>query len=169
MIGAGDFASMHHGLEKMIGTLRRIEAPTVLVAGNNETAEELRRACSGWPAAMVLHGDGIEIDGHSFFGLGGGVPVTPWGWSFDLTEQEAEQKLASCPEGGVLVVHSPPKGFVDGRGGRHLGSEAILQTIELRHPRVVVCGHVHECWGEEAAIASSRVINLGPDGVFIDL
>jgi len=35
--------------------------------------------------------------------------------SFDLTEEQAADKLAACPDGGVLVVHSPPKGYVDGQ------------------------------------------------------
>jgi Icc-related predicted phosphoesterase len=104
-----------------------------------------------------------------FFGLGGGVPVTPWDWSFDLAEQEAEAKLTDCPEDGVLVLHSPPKDLVDGRKGRHFGSAAILSIIEARQPRIAVCGHIHECWGQEATVGRTRVINLGPSGTFIDL
>ena len=70
--------------------MRPIDKPTLLVPGNNETEDALRAACDGWEAATVLHGEGTELDGASFFGLGGGVPVTPWPWSFDLTEDEAE-------------------------------------------------------------------------------
>lgn len=163
VIAAGDFASVHEGLEETIGALRPIEAPTLLVPGNNETEDALREATAGWPAATVLHGEGTDIDGATFFGLGAGVPVTPWDWSFDLTEQEAEAKLAGCPDGAVLVLHSPPKGYVDGHA-EHLGSEAILKAIEDRRPPLAVCGHVHECWGEEAAVGDTRVINLGPKG-----
>ena len=167
VIGAGDFASVHRGLEELIDMLAVIETPTVLVPGNNETDEALRSACEGWQAACVLHGDGTEIDGVSFFGLGGGVPVTPWDWSFDLTEEEAADRLAACPPGGVLVVHSPPKGYVD--GSRRLGSEAILAAIEDRQPRLVLCGHIHEAAGEEATVGASRVVNLGPAGVVLEV
>jgi Icc-related predicted phosphoesterase len=110
VVAAGDFASIHRGLEQLIDMLVVIEKPTVLVPGNNETAEALRAACRGWRPAIVLHGEGTEIDGVPFWGLGGGVPPTPWPWSFDLTEEEAGEKLAGCPEDAVLVVHSPPKG-----------------------------------------------------------
>jgi Icc-related predicted phosphoesterase len=167
LVAAGDFASVHRGLEELIDMLVVIETPTVLVPGNNETDSALREACRGWSAARVLHGEGTEIDGVAFFGLGAGVPVTPWGWSFDLTEEEAADRLAACPEGGVLVVHSPPKGYVDGK--RHLGSEAILRTIEDKQPRLVVCGHIHEAAGEEARVGASRVINAGPDGTIVDI
>lgn len=166
VIAAGDFASVHRGLADAIAALRAIEKPTIVVPGNNETDSALREACAGWEAARVLHGDGTEVEGVSFFGLGAGVPVTPWDWSFDLTEEEAEERLAGCPEGCVLVVHSPPKGHVDGHG---LGSEAILRTIESKRPRLAVCGHIHEAWGEESAIGETPVINLGPDGRLLEV
>jgi len=166
VIAAGDFASVHKGLEETIEALAPIDKPTLLVPGNNETEDALRKACQGWEGAVVLHGEGVELDGVNFFGLGGGVPVTPWDWSFDLTEDEAEAKLAGCPEDGVLVVHSPPKGYVD---GRDLGSEAVLRAIERTQPQLAVCGHIHECWREEATIGRTRVVNLGPEGMLLDV
>ena len=51
VIGAGDFASVHEGLDETIGALAAIETPTVLVPGNNETADALRNAASNWSAA----------------------------------------------------------------------------------------------------------------------
>ena len=161
--GVGDFASVHSGLEETIDALRPIAKPVVLVPGNNETDDALRNAASGW--ATVLHGEATEIDGVSFFGLGAGVPVTPWDWSFDLTEEEAAGKLASCPEGAVLLSHSPPKGHVD----KGLGSEAVLRAAEEKRPPVLLCGHIHELWGQESSIGGTRVMNLGPDGAIVDV
>jgi Icc-related predicted phosphoesterase len=170
VIAAGDFASVHEGLEETIAALEPIAVPTVLVPGNNETADALRAACAGWDAATVLHGEGTEVDGTRFFGLGAGIPVTPWDWSFDLDEEEAAQKLSGCPEGAVLVVHSPPKGHCDVSGsGDHLGSQAILDAIEAKRPPLAVCGHIHESWGAEDEIGPTRVINLGPAGTAIEL
>jgi uncharacterized protein len=166
VVAAGDFASVHIGLEKLIDMLVVIETPTVLVPGNNETEEALREACQGWKAATVLHGEGTAIDGVDFYGLGGGVPPTPWDWSFDLTEEQAAQKLAGAPAGGVLVVHSPPKGHLD---GRDLGSQAILRAIEEKQPKVAICGHVHEDGGKDDRIGPTRLYNVGPEGTFIEL
>jgi Icc-related predicted phosphoesterase len=169
VIGAGDFASFRLGLRGTIEALETIETPTILVPGNNETDAALWRACAGWPSASVLHGEAKEIAGVTFFGLGAGVPVTPFPWSFDLTEEDAAAKLHDCPDGAVLVVHSPPKGYVDEAFGRHLGSEAILRTIEEKRPPLAICGHIHQCWGNEARIGPTRLINVGPDGIMLEL
>jgi Icc-related predicted phosphoesterase len=170
VIGAGDFASIHKGLEEAIDALEQIAVPTVLVPGNNETEDALRTACENWEGATVLHGQGTEIDGTQFYGLGAGVPITPWDWSFDLDDEQAAERLAGCPEGAVLVVHSPPKGHCDtSSAGDHLGSQAILETIEAKRPRLAVCGHIHEAWGAEDEIGPTKVINLGPSGRLIDL
>ena len=165
VIGAGDFASMHEGLEETIGALEGIETPTVLVPGNNETVDALRSAAESWSAATVLHGKGATIEGTEFFGLGAGIPVTPWDWSFDLDDEAAREKLGACPDGAVLVTHSPPQGHVD----EGLGSEAILDAIGAHAPPVAVCGHIHSQWGNESTVGSTRVLNLGPSGTFIDV
>jgi len=169
VVGAGDFATMHKGLESMIETLSAIAVPAVLVPGNAETDIELWQACASWPSAHVLHGQAKEVAGVQFFGLGGGVPPTPFPWSFDLAEEEAAAKLESCPEGAILVVHSPPKGHVDEAHGHHLGSEAVLAAIERKHPALAVCGHIHQCWGREATIGTTPVVNVGPEGRFFDV
>jgi uncharacterized protein len=170
VIAAGDFASVHEGLEQTIDALRGISKPTVLVPGNNETEDALRSACEGWDSATVLHGQGTEIDGNSFYGLGAGIPITPWDWSFDLDEEQASERLAACPEGAVLVVHSPPRGHCDqSSAGDHLGSEAILAAIEEKRPKIAVCGHIHESWGAEDTIGPTTVVNLGPEGRMLEI
>jgi uncharacterized protein len=169
VIGAGDFASVHEGLEETIDALAAIETPTVLVPGNNETDEALREATAGWRAATVLHGGGTTIAGVEFFGLGAGIPVTPWDWSFDLNEEKAAVMLALCPENAVLVLHSPPLGHCDANGsGQSFGSPILLRTIEERNPRLAVCGHIHESWGCESKIGDSPLYNLGPKGTWLE-
>jgi Icc-related predicted phosphoesterase len=169
VIGAGDFASIHEGLDETISAMARIEKPTVLVPGNNETEEALREAASAWEAATVLHGTGTTIDGVEFFGLGAGVPVTPWDWSFDLDDAAAGSMLGDCPEGAILVLHSPPQGHCDtNSSGDSFGSAALLKAIEEKAPKLAVCGHIHESWGCESRIGDTPLRNLGPAGTWID-
>ena len=169
VIGAGDFASQHRGLEETIEVLSGIETRSLLVPGNNETEDALRSACAQWPAARVLHGEGTDVDGIPFFGLGAGVPITPWDWSYDLSEEQAAELIEGCPREGVLVLHSPPLGHCDISYGKSLGSSALADAIESRELRLAVCGHIHESWGERSTIGSTEIVNLGPDGVLFEL
>ena len=172
VIGAGDFASQHEGLDEAIASLASITKPALLVPGNNETADALRTAVSdaGWNSASVLHGESTEVEGQTFFGLGAGIPTTPWDWSFDLSEEEATDALADLPDGAALIVHSPPKGHCDlASSGDHLGSEAIFAAIEGKQPPLAVCGHIHEAWGQTSEVGPTRIINLGPDGHLLEL
>ena len=171
VVAAGDFGSMRRNVEAAIDVLKSIDRPTVIVPGNNESLEELTAACHGWSSCDILHGSGTQILGTDFFGLGGGVPVTPFGeWSYDLTEEQAADLLSGCPAGCVLVSHSPPFGAVDvtSRGERR-GSTAVRRAVEEKRPALVVCGHIHECAGQSEDIDGTPVVNAGPGGVVWDL
>ena len=170
VIGAGDFANQHRGLADTLDILSTISKPSILVPGNGETVEELREASCGWKSATVLHGEGCECLGVDVWGVGGGIPVTPFGdWSYDFDESQAESLLADCPSGGVLVVHSPPLETVDADSrGRIRGSRAIRNTVEYKKPRLVVCGHIHSDWEKQVHLGDSLILNAGPKGVIIE-
>ena len=134
--------------------------------GNSESYDELREACRDWSSAYVLHGVGARVNEVEFYGLGGGIPVTLFGsWSYDFTEEQAEELLADCPYGGVIVSHSPPHGAVDKSQERNLGSVALRKAIEDKSPRLVVCGHIHENAGQSETIGTTAIVNAGPQGI----
>jgi Icc-related predicted phosphoesterase len=167
LVGAGDFCNAHRGLQRCLDVLRGTGKPAVLVAGNHETPDELRDACKGWSGAHVLHGSAVTLSGVTFFGLGGGIPITPFGsWSYDFTEEEGAELLEGCPPGCVLVSHSPPQGAVDvSSRGQSLGSTAVRQALERVRPRLVVCGHIHGSAGQQGRIGATPVVNAGPEGI----
>ena len=171
VIGAGDFASVHEGLEETIAALAAIATPTVLVPGNNETVDALRAAAADWEAATVLHGEGTTIDGVEFFGLGAGIPVTPWDWSFDLDDEAAAAMLAPCPEGAVLVLHSPPEGPLRQRRRRHpLRQPGAAARRSRRSGRGWPSAATSTSPGAaRARSAATPVRNLGPTGTWIEL
>ena len=166
VIAAGDFCTMREGLEDAFALLSGIGASMVAVPGNAESADELRAAAP--KGVTVLHGEGAEIGGLQLFGLGYGVPVTPFGaWSCDLTEKTAAGMLAGCTSADILVTHSPPKGVVDvSSRGEHLGSTAVLAAIEQKRSKLVVCGHIHASAGEVGYVGETAVVNAGPQGMF---
>jgi uncharacterized protein len=171
VVGARDFANARHGLEICLRILRKIPLPAVLVAGNAEWTDDLREAAKIWPSAAVLHGETAQIGCETFFGLGGAVPVTPFGaWSYDLTEEEAAVHLQDLPERAILVVHAPPYGVLDADSrGRHLGSTAIRDAVLAKQPKLVVCGHIHASGGKQSKLGNATVVNAGPHGQIVEL
>ena len=170
VIGAGDFATTRRGIEDVVPLLAKITQPSVLVPGNSESYEELVAACRDWPSAIVLHGSGTVAGGVPIWGVGGAIPVTPFGsWSYDFTEEEAAELLAGCSTGGILVSHSPPRGLVDRSSrGENLGSHAVREVIDQTAPRLVVCGHIHESAGQQAELNATTIVNAGPRGVLYE-
>ncbi|WP_116085121.1 metallophosphoesterase [Tropicimonas sp. IMCC34011] len=168
VLGAGDFATSHEGLTEVMDALAPLAAKAVFVPGNNESLSALRDATT----ATVLHGETCTKSGVTIAGLGGGIPPLPplpWG-SWDLTEEEAETALAGIGSADILVLHSPPKGVadvVDGKGS--VGSVALRDAIERIQPRLVVCGHIHDCWGRSGSIGTTSVNNLGPAPTWFEL
>ena len=160
VIGAGDFCNMRHGLDEAMTALEPIADKAIYVAGNAESAEELRAATG----ATVLHGESVEVHGLTVFGIGYAIPVTPFGaWSCDLTEADATTLLDRMDEADILISHSPPKGVVDTNGqGVSLGSTAVRDAIERVQPQYCFCGHIHGCWGQSGQIGMTTVHNLGP-------
>ena len=171
LIGAGDFGNLRRRVSVCLDILRALTSPRCLVAGNNESTEELADAARCWPSATVLHGSGVVVNDVPFFGIGGGIPVTPFGaWSYDFTEEEAATLLADVPAGCVLVSHSPPKGAVDRSSrGQSLGSTALARAIARLRPVLVVCGHIHGSAGRSELLGAMPVVNAGPAGVVWEL
>ena len=169
VIGAGDFCNMRQGLPEAMNLLGGIRAPMVVVPGNAESEEELVDAAH--VGTHVLHGRGVEVAGLRVFGLGYGVPVTPFGaWSCDLSEAMAGEMLAACARADIMVLHSPPKGVADRTsGGASVGSVAIYAAIERVQPELAVCGHIHDSWGQTGMIGRTKVVNLGPFANWFDL
>ena len=171
LIGAGDFANARCGLDICVPLLLATQKPFVLVPGNNESFDELKAACRNYSHARVLHGDGVKFQNIEFWGLGGGVPITPFGdWSYDLSEDEARELIRDCPPNAILISHSPPKGTLDvSSRGQSLGSIAVRETIQQKAPSLVVCGHIHACAGQQAKVGETTVINAGPQGLWWEL
>ena len=162
VIGAGDFGNQGRGVAEAMAMLAGIQAPLVMVPGNNESLEELRAAAP--EGAQVLHGSGVTIEGITLYGIGGGIPPLPMcDWSWDFTEDAAAELLAGAEGADVLISHSPPRGIADEvRGLGPVGSVAIRDAIARVQPALVVCGHIHDCWGQEGMVGAARVVNLGP-------
>lgn len=164
VVGAGDFASCGLGHEDTMNVLRRMMVPFVLVPGNHDDFGALRAACAERPLAHLLHGRSVVIGGVPFFGIGlGSGVIDPEPWNKVLDEAEAAEMLTRCPARAVLVSHSPPHGIADQqKDGRHAGSAALRDAIGQHQPRITICGHVHNAWGQNGTIGQTPIHNIGP-------
>lgn len=169
VIGAGDFCNHRAGLSEAMEMISGIAKPMYVVPGNAESVDELTTAAL--PNMTVLHGNGTSFETLSLFGLGYGVPQTPFGsWSCDLSEEEAGARLATCHTADILILHSPPKGIADETSdGVSVGSTAIRDAIKRIQPRLAVCGHIHDSWGKTGQIGATKVVNLGPRPNWFDI
>lgn len=78
--------------------------------------------------------------------------------------------VAAATGADIMVCHSPPKGVVDVMASRgSMRSIEIRETILHVQPRLMVCGHVHDCWGARGKIGQTEVANLGPNVNWIEL
>lgn len=166
-ICAGDLGSLRTGLRETVDALSGITIPTILVPGNHESHAELLDACDHLAHFHVLHGGSIALKGITFFGIGGGIPTTPFGpWSVDLSEHDARLLLTATFGEYVFITHSPPLGCLDTLANdQHVGSEAVRTFIGKSRPMFVVCGHIHENAGRQGELSGIPVINAGPSGV----
>ncbi len=165
---AGDYAQRREGLAEYVAAFDGLAGKALIIAGNNETVEELRAAS----ALPVLHGNSVTFGGLTISGLGGAtppLPQLPWG-SFDLTEEQAADQLAQIPAADVLITHSPPRGLGDWHHQvGEIGSTSVRDAIERLQPQLALCGHVHDSWGARGHIGRTLVANLGPVPVVFEV
>jgi Icc-related predicted phosphoesterase len=118
----------------------------VVIAGNHDRDIEAH----GFPAGLRCHyleDEAIELLGLRIWG----TPWQPWfhDWAFNAPRADGEsflaERFAAVPDGtDVLVCHGPPLGYGDRTAGGRVGSSALTDTIDRMHPRLLVCGHIHE-------------------------
>ncbi len=63
----------------------------------------------------------------------------------------------------ILMAHQPPVNTkIDQVSpGRHVGSKAVREFIEKRHPLICFSGHIHEAVGIDS-IGGTKLVNPGP-------
>lgn len=164
IVAAGDFANEGGSALCIIEQLVKIERPVVIVSGNHDNLMELTKMCDEFEHIHLLHGSGVNIDGVAFYGLGCEVPrINEENWNEWLGEEAATHMLEDCPDGCVLVTHSPAYGYCDLQiYGANEGSKAILDCVKMKQPQLHLCGHIHNGWGVSSLIGDTPTHNLGP-------
>lgn len=103
--------------------------------------------------AICLHGRKTEFGDVEIVGLSGNA----WGYDFLGDIEKSEKPL-------IIVSHQPPENVLDKTwSGSHAGNPQIRNFIERIQPDLMVCGHIHEAFGE-AQVGKTIVCNVGKLG-----
>lgn len=122
----------------------------LVIAGNNDwpfvrTPAEARARLS---AARYLQDELVEIEGLRCWGS----PWTPklFNWAFNQPRGEPLARIWRQVPAGIdlLVTHTPAKGVLDRALLGHVGCEALAAELPRIRPRLHLCGHIHEGYGQ---------------------
>ncbi len=167
LVCSGDISDFGENIEEIFGELNKLKIPMLIIPGNHEDSRVIDQLCKRYKFAINIHKGCYEKENYCFFGYGEG------GFSEEdpdferITERfietiDKEKKI-------ILVVHSPvyntKTDFLNSLG--HRGSKSIRKFIEKYNPKLVVCGHFHETFGEIDNIKNTTIINPGPVGKII--
>jgi len=123
----------------------------IIIAGNHDWCFERQKdkSLKILTNAIYLEDESIAIAGHNFYG-------SPWqpefqNWAFNLHRgKEIQEKWDLISNNiDVLITHGPVFGLLDKIfSGENVGCEALLTKVEAIKPKVHICGHIHEGYGE---------------------
>ena len=134
----------------------------VFIAGNHDFLFEhdLETAKGLIPENVIyLQESSITVEGFKIYG----TPITPYflNWAFNRHPGEDIEKHVSKipPDVDILISHGPPYGILDANvNGQHCGCPSLLAKIEKIKPKLLICGHIHEAYGQRL-IGQTTFIN----------
>lgn len=169
LVCAGDISDWGQDVEKQIRLFEKLGKPFLIIPGNHEDEDILRKICQKISFCCYLHKGSYELGNYIFFGYGGG--------GFSERDKEFERiagkfKAALPPGKKVIVVtHGPPYGtkldLLQGAG--HRGCKSLRDFLLDVRPMLHICGHLHENAGNIDKVGVTTVINPGPEGRIIEI
>ena len=140
---------------------RKVNKPIYATFGNHDRIGERHAVPAGCPSNLDLLTDcAIGIQGVNYW-------FSPWSpqffdWAFMADEETLAKKYARIPDDTeVIVTHCPPLGAGDVTTMTlRTGSVALAERMkQLPRLRLVVCGHIHEAFGDYM-LDGVRVLNV---------
>ncbi|MEA3279141.1 MAG: metallophosphoesterase [Thermodesulfobacteriota bacterium] len=143
LVVAGDITNYIRP-EPVIAELNDIPAPVLTIRGNSDL-NRVEKLFDKYPNIFPLHLKEIVVDGISFTGVSGTMPV-PFSSLISFREKHVIDRLRLfVKRDTVLVAHPPPRGTLDEVLGRfHAGCRRLQKIVVNTQPRLLICGHIHE-------------------------
>ena len=119
-----------------------------------------------------IHGYSAVYDNVGFFGaVSASTAIGP---RSGISEQELFNTLEKAYNGlkgiekKVMLTHMHPSGGISEAVGFR-GSDSIVKAVKKFKPDLLLHGHMHETFGMEDMIGKTKVINVGRDGVILEI
>ena len=168
----GDMTLFEDDLTGIVGPFKELNKKIIMIPGNHENFSSVEYLAKQYgPGVYNLHGRSIKFyNDIGIFGVGG----ADVGF-FDVTEKEIDKLLKKAhkpikdAKHRIMITHIPPFGTKIDALWQHVGSKEVRKKIEELNPDLVLCGHIHETAGKKEKIGDTTVINVGKDGVIIDI
>ncbi len=129
-------------------------------------------------ASRSLHRREVSTPLGPMAGFGGApvfTPGVPQHLAVQFRESAAKSGDHSEPrdtlaafDPAIAVTHAPPLGLLDGTASRHFGSWGIRDYVDqATRLRLLLCGHVHDCWGVRG-YGDAWIVNAGNFGPVVE-
>jgi Icc-related predicted phosphoesterase len=116
------------------------------------------------PGHTVVDGGAVEIAGHAFGFVGGGL-YSVYRTPNEVSDEEYRAKIEAVGAVDILCTHIPPAvpELLYDTVARRLerGSEALLDAIKRTQPRYALFGHVHQPLVRRTRIGVTECLNVG--------
>lgn len=118
-----------------------------------------------------VHGYSAIYGRVGFFGAGGTSDLPHPG---HISEEDLFKMLEKAHSGlkgiekKVMLTHMHPAGGISEEIG-FKGSDSITRAIKKFKPDLLLHGHIHETFGSVDEISGTKVVNVGRDGVILEI
>jgi Icc-related predicted phosphoesterase len=157
LVLAGDICSLFNS-SGVISSFCNLSLPVLAVRGNSDS-KKIETALPGFPNIAFLNFSRVIINGFTFIGVGGTIPM-PFASRIRLSEKQTIKNLESIVKNdSILIAHPPPWGTLDEVLGKfHAGCRSLSEIVLKCGPRLLICGHIHERPGS-AFLGKTLVVN----------
>ena len=168
LVCCGDISIFEQNIDRIIEKLGAIKKPLLLIHGNHESENIVKKLCERYDNIFFLHKKTKEIGNFVFIGYGGGG-FSQIDKGFEKFSKTIEKKIIGKKT--VLLTHGPPyKTALDVVYDEHVGCMSYTKFIKANQNIVLsVSGHIHDTAGRKDKIGKTTIINPGPKGMIISI
>lgn len=140
------------------------------IAGNHDFVFENKFLVPDLPW-IYLEDQGATVAGIRIYGIPW-VPNLPF-WAFHADDIRLEAAYGAVQECDILLSHGPPHGYLDvvpskygSASGTNVGAFPANAALLRTKPSYMICGHIHEGYGEVNHVGGTRIINVAHNDGF---